>query len=90
VIGELRPAEVWVTHGREEALVRWCTLAGHPRPPPPPRRLRGRALLLAFRDRGAPTILLGPPRLQEAMRDLTALGGFVVLVVITLGVAGLI
>lgn len=27
-IRELRPEEVWVTHGREEALVRWCTLNG--------------------------------------------------------------
>ena len=27
-IAEIRPAEVWVTHGREEALVRWCELAG--------------------------------------------------------------
>jgi putative mRNA 3-end processing factor len=27
-IAELDPAEVWVTHGREEALVRWCELAG--------------------------------------------------------------
>lgn len=27
-IAELRPQEVWVTHGREEALVRWCELAG--------------------------------------------------------------
>ncbi|MYZ47958.1 ligase-associated DNA damage response exonuclease [Propylenella binzhouense] len=27
-IGEIRPAEVWVTHGREEALVRWCELNG--------------------------------------------------------------
>ena len=25
---ELSPAEVWVTHGREEALVRWCALNG--------------------------------------------------------------
>lgn len=25
---ELAPAEVWVTHGREEALVRWCALNG--------------------------------------------------------------
>jgi putative mRNA 3-end processing factor len=25
---EIKPAEVWVTHGREEALVRWCTLQG--------------------------------------------------------------
>ena len=23
---ELAPREVWVTHGREEALVRWCAL----------------------------------------------------------------
>ena len=27
-IAALRPEEVWVTHGREEALVRWCALAG--------------------------------------------------------------
>jgi putative mRNA 3-end processing factor len=27
-IAELAPSEVWVTHGREEALVRWCTLQG--------------------------------------------------------------
>ncbi len=27
-ITELDPAETWVTHGREEALVRWCTLQG--------------------------------------------------------------
>lgn len=25
-ITEIAPAEVWVTHGREEALVRWCEL----------------------------------------------------------------
>ena len=25
-IAELNPEEVWVTHGREEALVRWCAL----------------------------------------------------------------
>ncbi|MBN9046057.1 MAG: ligase-associated DNA damage response exonuclease [Rhizobiales bacterium] len=25
-IDEIAPAEVWVTHGREEALVRWCEL----------------------------------------------------------------
>jgi putative mRNA 3-end processing factor len=25
-IHELKPQEVWVTHGREEALVRWCAL----------------------------------------------------------------
>lgn len=27
-IRELDPDEVWVTHGREEALVRWCALEG--------------------------------------------------------------
>ena len=29
-IDEIRPAEVWITHGREEALARWCDLAGIP------------------------------------------------------------
>ena len=27
-ITELDPAQVWVTHGREDALVRWCALQG--------------------------------------------------------------
>jgi putative mRNA 3-end processing factor len=27
-IAEISPGEVWVTHGREEALVRWCELQG--------------------------------------------------------------
>ena len=27
-IDELDPAEVWVTHGREEALIRHCALQG--------------------------------------------------------------
>jgi putative mRNA 3-end processing factor len=27
---ELRPGEVWITHGREEALARWCELNGLP------------------------------------------------------------
>jgi len=27
-LDELRPAEVWITHGREEALARWCELNG--------------------------------------------------------------
>ncbi len=27
-IQEITPTQVWVTHGREEALVRWCELAG--------------------------------------------------------------
>ena len=30
---ELAPAEVWVTHGREEALVRWCVLNDLPARP---------------------------------------------------------
>ncbi len=30
---ELSPSEVWVTHGREEALVRWCALGGLPARP---------------------------------------------------------
>jgi putative mRNA 3-end processing factor len=32
-IGELKPSQVWVTHGREEALVRWCALNGIPARP---------------------------------------------------------
>ncbi len=32
-IRELAPAEVWVTHGREDALVRWCALQGIPARP---------------------------------------------------------
>ena len=27
-IEELHPGEVWITHGREEALARWCSLQG--------------------------------------------------------------
>lgn len=37
---ELRPGETWVTHGREEALVHWCTLNG----------LSARALSLVGRE----------------------------------------
>jgi putative mRNA 3-end processing factor len=29
-IAELHPGEVWITHGREEALARWCALKGVP------------------------------------------------------------
>ncbi|WP_297507644.1 ligase-associated DNA damage response exonuclease [uncultured Caulobacter sp.] len=29
-LSELRPGEVWITHGREEALERWCQLEGLP------------------------------------------------------------
>ena len=32
-IAEVAPQQVWVTHGREEALVRWCQLAGIPAKP---------------------------------------------------------
>ena len=32
-IREVVPQEVWVTHGREEALVRWCELQGIPAKP---------------------------------------------------------
>lgn len=27
---ELSPGEVWITHGREEGLLRWCELSGQP------------------------------------------------------------
>jgi putative mRNA 3-end processing factor len=27
-LAELAPGEVWITHGREEALARWCALNG--------------------------------------------------------------
>ncbi len=32
-IHDVAPEEVWVTHGREEALVRWCELNGIPAKP---------------------------------------------------------
>jgi putative mRNA 3-end processing factor len=32
-LAELRPAEVWITHGREDALARWCALQGLPARP---------------------------------------------------------
>ena len=32
-IADLGPSEVWVTHGREEALVRWCAMRGLPAKP---------------------------------------------------------
>lgn len=32
-ISEIEPAEVWVTHGREEALVRWCEMQNIPARP---------------------------------------------------------
>jgi putative mRNA 3-end processing factor len=42
-IDELHPGEVWITHGREEALARWCSLHGH----------EARALRLVGYDDGA-------------------------------------
>jgi len=40
-IREIGPSEVWVTHGREEALVHWCMT----------RQIKARALALAhFED----------------------------------------
>jgi putative mRNA 3-end processing factor len=27
-IGEVAPGEVWITHGGEDALLRWCELKG--------------------------------------------------------------
>ncbi|MBN9072307.1 MAG: ligase-associated DNA damage response exonuclease [Rhizobiales bacterium] len=42
-IEETEAAEIWVTHGREEALVRWCELAG----------ISGKALhLVGYEDEG--------------------------------------
>jgi putative mRNA 3-end processing factor len=29
-VDELRPGELWITHGREEALARWAALHGVP------------------------------------------------------------
>ncbi len=39
-IAEIRPGELWVTHGREDALVHWCAL----------RQQRARALAMLGRD----------------------------------------
>lgn len=46
------------------------------------------ALLLALRDPADPSQPLGPPQLEEMMRDITALGGVAVLTLLSLGVAG--
>jgi undecaprenyl-diphosphatase len=43
-----------------------------------------RMILLAFRVPGHPDIAIGPHWLQEAARDVTALGGFTVLALVTL------
>ena len=45
-IAETGAGEVWVTHGREEALVRWCELQRHRGPAAASGRLRGRGGLM--------------------------------------------
>lgn len=47
-----------------------------------------RAVLLAFRDSADVSNPVGPPWLEVVMRDFTALGGFAVLVTVSLLVAG--
>ncbi|NWG46360.1 MAG: phosphatase PAP2 family protein [Alphaproteobacteria bacterium] len=47
-----------------------------------------RAIFLALRTAGRPDDPLGPGWLEEAMRDLTALGGFTVLALVVIGACG--
>ncbi len=47
-----------------------------------------RAILLAMRNPSDPADPIGPLWLEEAMRDMTALGGVAVLILLTLAVAG--
>ena len=44
-----------------------------------------RAILLLFRDAADPTDPIGPPWLESAVRDITALGGTVVLTIVAAG-----
>jgi undecaprenyl-diphosphatase len=46
------------------------------------------AILMAMRDPANRADPLGPPRLEESVRDITSLGSFTVLTLITLGTAG--
>ena len=50
-INEVKPGEVWVTHGREEALVRWCELQGIAARPLQSGRLRRRGRIAHARLR---------------------------------------
>ena len=47
-----------------------------------------RSIILAFREHGNPSAPIGPAWVQEAARDLTSLGSIIVLVIITLAIAG--
>ncbi len=47
-----------------------------------------RSIILAFRDRSDPSAPIGPAWVQEAARDLTSLSSIIVLVIITLAIAG--
>ena len=47
-----------------------------------------RSIVLAFRDHSNPSASIGPAWVQEAARDLTSLGSIIVLLIITLAIAG--
>ena len=47
-----------------------------------------RSIILAFREHGNPSAPIGPAWVQESARDLTSLGSIIVLVIITLAIAG--
>src|SRR3569833_1496187 len=49
-----------------------------------------RAVLLAFRVPGHPAVLAGPRWLQECARDITALGGFTVLTLVSLAAVAIL
>ena len=52
---EIAPEEVWITHGREEGLLRWCELAG----------VKARALrLVGYDEEGG-----GEGEISEALPD---------------------